>query len=122
MTQPKNTNIDHLREKMATMTPEEISFLNERALVTLLFIYADGGLEFSKKVIEQHPSLAQQNRVVHYTVGDYSVLDLLRFHGYIDGESNRKSRWHKIFLTEKGLNKAKHLHGNFIKSSYENLF
>lgn len=122
MSDSNTINTDHLKAKIPKMTAEEIIAMNKRALATLLFIYADGGLEFSNKVIKDYPSLHQQNRVVHSTAGDYMVLDLLRLHGYIEGESNRNSRWHKIFLTEKGLSKATQLHGNFIKNNYEALF
>jgi hypothetical protein len=122
MTQPNAPKVSYLTAKLARLTSEEIISLNKKALVTLLFIYTDGGLEFSNEVIKQHPSLQEQNRFVHSTVGDYMVLDLLKFYGYLDGESNRNSRWHKVFLTEKGLSKAIQLHSNFIDNNYEALF
>lgn len=99
------------------MSSEEITSLNQQALITLLFIYSNGVYEYSDKDIEMYPGLADRNRIVHETVGDYLVLDLLRCSGYIEGESGRKSRWSKIFLTDKGLEQAKQLHNNFIATS-----
>ena len=112
-------NTNHSKAKIAKMSTEQLAFLNERALVTLLFIYSEGESEFSTKTIEEYPALGQRNRIMHRTVGDYMILDLLRDRGYLDGESNRSSRWYKIFLTDKGLAKAKQLHSSFIKSSNE---
>lgn len=82
MSDSNTTNDNHLKAKVAKMTAEEIIAVNKRALATLLFIYADRWLEFSSRDIKQYPPLEQQNRVVHSTVGDYMVLDLLRLHGY----------------------------------------
>jgi hypothetical protein len=114
-------NINHLKNKMERMKADEIRSLNQKALVTLLFIYSDGGNEFSKKAIAEFPGLAQRNRIMHGTVGDYMILELLRHYGYLQGESGRYSKWEKIFLTEKGLEKAKLLHESFMASSYEAL-
>jgi hypothetical protein len=121
MIQLNNTDLEseNLKNQIAGMSDREVIALNQRALVTLLFVYSDGGNEFSDKEISDYPNLSQQNRIVHSTVGDYFILDLLKFSGYIEGESNRRSRWNKIFLTEKGLEKAKYLHTSFIANSYD---
>jgi hypothetical protein len=114
-------NINHLKNQMLRMKPNEIISLNQRALITLLFIYSDGGKEFSEAVIAENPGLAQRNRIMHGVVGDYKILELLRYYGYLEGESGRYSKWEKIFLTEKGLEKAKYLHESLMASNYEAL-
>jgi hypothetical protein len=116
MAQPNNSDRDlkYLKDRISRMSSEEITSLNQQALITLLFIYSDGVNEYSDQDIEKYPGLAEQNRIVHGTVGDYLILDLLRYSGYIEGESGRQSRWSKIFLTDKGLEKAKQLHKNFV--------
>jgi hypothetical protein len=121
MTQLNNTDIEieNLKNQIARMSDREVRTLNQRALLTLLFVYSDGGNEFSDKEISDYPNLSQRNRIVHSTVGDYFILNLLKFSGYIEGESNTGSKWSKIFLTDKGLEKAKHLHTNFIANSYD---
>jgi hypothetical protein len=121
MTQLNNTDleIENLKNQISRMSDQEVGTLNQRALITLLFVYSDGSNEFSDKDISDYPNLSQQNRILHSTVGDYFILDLLKFSGYIEGESNRRSRWNKIFLTEKGLEKAKHLYSSFVANSYD---
>jgi hypothetical protein len=121
MTQLNNSDLEteYLKNKIARMSDREVVSLNQRALVTLLFVYSDGSNEFSDREISDYPNLSQRNRIVHSTVGDYFILDLLKFSGYVEGESNTGSKWSKIFLTEKGLEKAKHLHASFIANSYD---
>jgi hypothetical protein len=116
MAQLNNSDRDlkHLKDRMSRMSSEEITSLNQQALITLLFIYSNGVYKYSDKDIEMYPGLAEQNRIVHETVGDYLILDLLKHNGYIEGESGRQSRWSKIFLTDKGLEQAKQLHRNFV--------
>lgn len=123
MTQLNNSDreIGYLKDKIARMSDREVINLNHQALVTLLFIYSDGGNEFSDEDISDYPNLSQRNRIVHSAVGNFFILDLLKYNGYITCESNTKSRWSKIFLTEKGLEKAKHLHESFITNSYDTI-
>ncbi len=114
-------NLNHLKNQMAKMKSEDIIMLNQRALITLLFIYSDGGNEFSKQAIDECPELEQRNRIMHGKVGDYNILELLRHYGYLEGEGGRYPQWEKIFLTEKGLEKAQHLHRSLMDSHYEAL-
>jgi hypothetical protein len=101
---PNYTDLDiqHLKDRLARMSSQERTSLNEQALITLLFIYSNGTPEHSEEAIERYPDLANRNPIVHERVGDYFILDLLRCNGYIEGQSNRQARWYRIVLTERG--------------------
>jgi hypothetical protein len=76
MAQPNNSDRDlkYLKDRMSRMSSEKITSLHQQALITLLFIYRDGAHEYSDKDIEMYPGLAERNRIVHETVGDYLAL------------------------------------------------
>ena len=75
MTQLNNSDreIGYLKDKIARMSDREVINLNHQALVTLLFIYSDGGNEFSDEDISDYPNLAQRNRIVHSAVSLFSI-------------------------------------------------
>jgi hypothetical protein len=123
MTLPKTDDRDvkHLKNTLARMTADEVKIFNQQALATLLFIYSTGENEYSDQTIRDYPALKDKNRIMHWHMRNYLVLDLLRCSGYIEGESNRQARWNKTFLTDKGLEKAKQLHEGFVSSNHETI-
>lgn len=66
-------------------------------------VYTHRTPEFDEADLEQFPDLKDRNRsFVFGPLGDYSILDALEAAGYLAHNSNRRARWHKIFLTEYG--------------------
>jgi hypothetical protein len=118
MTQPRDDKreleILNLKQRLARMSADEVAQLNRQALITILFIYSNGAPMHSEQNIRDYPGLADRNPIVHETVGDYFILDLLRCNGYIEGESNRQSKWYRIILTDNGLELATRLHRSFV--------
>jgi hypothetical protein len=60
MTQLNNTDleIENLKNQISRMSDQEVGTLNQRALITLLFVYSDGSNEFSDKDISAESDLA----------------------------------------------------------------